>query len=91
MTSEEVRAAEGEYVLHTYDRPPFVLERGEGVYLYDKEGKRYLDMVSGISVNALGDRCCRYFMREAPDRGPSRNRPQSTGSSSRGHRGVSTQ
>jgi len=56
MTSEEVRAAEGEYVLHTYDRPPFVLERGEGVYLYDKEGKRYLDMVSGISVNALGHR-----------------------------------
>jgi predicted acetylornithine/succinylornithine family transaminase len=54
MNTEEVRAAEEQYVLHTYDRSPFVLEKGEGVYLYDKEGKRYLDMVSGISVNALG-------------------------------------
>lgn len=43
-----------QYVLHTYLRAPFTLERGEGMYLYDTEGKRYLDFVSGISVNALG-------------------------------------
>ncbi len=43
-----------QYVLHTYNRAPFTLVRGQGMYLYDAEGKRYLDFVSGISVNALG-------------------------------------
>ena len=43
-----------QYVLHTYNRAPFTLVRGEGMYLYDAAGKRYLDFVSGISVNALG-------------------------------------
>lgn len=42
------------YILQTYARPDFVLERGEGVYLYDTEGRRYLDFVAGIAVNALG-------------------------------------
>ncbi|HEY7235755.1 MAG TPA: acetylornithine transaminase [Gemmatimonadaceae bacterium] len=41
-------------VLHTYKRAPGEFVRGEGVYLYDAEGKRYLDFVSGIAVNALG-------------------------------------
>lgn len=41
-------------VLHTYKRPPAEIVRGEGVFLYDTEGKRYLDFVSGIAVNALG-------------------------------------
>jgi len=40
--------------LQTYKRPPFVLERGEGVWLYDTEGRQYLDGCSGIAVNALG-------------------------------------
>jgi acetylornithine/N-succinyldiaminopimelate aminotransferase len=39
---------------HTYKRIPLEIERGEGVYLYSKEGKRYLDMFSGLAVNALG-------------------------------------
>ena len=43
-----------QYVLHTYNRAPFTLVRGEGMYVYDAAGKRYLDFVSGISVNALG-------------------------------------
>ena len=43
-----------QYVLHTYNRAPFTLVRGEGMYVYDTAGKRYLDFVSGISVNALG-------------------------------------
>ncbi len=43
-----------QYVLHTYNRAPFTLVRGEGMYVYDETGKRYLDFVSGISVNALG-------------------------------------
>lgn len=41
-------------VLNTYKRAPGEFVRGEGVYLYDAEGKRYLDFVSGIAVNALG-------------------------------------
>lgn len=41
-------------ILHTYNRFPVVFERGEGVYLYDTEGKKYLDFAAGIAVNALG-------------------------------------
>lgn len=41
-------------VLYTYKRAPGEIVRGEGVYLYDAGGKRYLDFVSGIAVNALG-------------------------------------
>ena len=39
---------------HTYNRFPVVLDHGEGVYLYDVEGKKYLDFAAGIAVNALG-------------------------------------
>jgi len=46
---------EGENVfMHTYNRYPIVLDRGEGVYLYDINGKRYLDFAAGIAVFALG-------------------------------------
>lgn len=45
---------EKKYVLQTYSRPDFVLDRGEGVYLYDTEGRKYLDFVAGIAVNNLG-------------------------------------
>lgn len=41
-------------LLHTYNRYPVVFEKGEGVYLFDKEGKKYLDFFAGIAVNALG-------------------------------------
>lgn len=41
-------------LLHTYNRYQIVLDKGEGVYLYDIEGKRYLDFVAGIAVFALG-------------------------------------
>ncbi|MGH7670078.1 MAG: aspartate aminotransferase family protein [Gemmatimonadaceae bacterium] len=43
-----------EPILGTYKRPPMELVRGEGVYLFDRGGNRYLDFVSGIAVNALG-------------------------------------
>lgn len=43
-----------EAVLHTYNRYSLVLEKGEGVYLYDTDGKQYLDFAAGIAVNALG-------------------------------------
>lgn len=41
-------------LLHTYNRYQVVLDRGDGVSLYDIEGKRYLDFVAGIAVFALG-------------------------------------
>ncbi len=39
---------------HTYKRLPIEIERGEGMYLFDTQGNRYLDMFSGLAVNALG-------------------------------------
>ena len=50
---EYINAAEQELV-HTYNRFPVVLEHSEGVYLYDTDGKKYLDFAAGIAVNALG-------------------------------------
>ncbi len=47
---EEAEAA----LLHTYNRYQIVLDKGEGVYLYDLEGKKYLDFCAGIAVFALG-------------------------------------
>ncbi len=45
---------EREYLLQNYARYPLALSRGKGCYVYDLEGRRYLDLVSGIGVNALG-------------------------------------
>ena len=45
---------EQKYVVHAYNRPPFVLVDGEGVWLEDSDGNRYLDLVAGIAVSALG-------------------------------------
>jgi acetylornithine/N-succinyldiaminopimelate aminotransferase len=54
--AQEIIALEQQYVLQTYIRPEFVFERGEGVWLYDTDGRQYLDAGSGIAVNALGYR-----------------------------------
>src|ERR1700728_5295081 len=51
---EEVMALERSYLLQNYARYPLALHRGKGCYLYDLEGNRYLDLISGIGVNALG-------------------------------------
>ncbi len=53
MMQEYIEQAEKD-LLHTYNRYPVVFDRGEDVYLYDIEGKKYLDFVSGIAVFALG-------------------------------------
>jgi acetylornithine/N-succinyldiaminopimelate aminotransferase len=50
---EYIDAAEGS-LLHTYNRFSLVLDHGEGVYLYDTDGKKYLDFAAGIAVCALG-------------------------------------
>jgi acetylornithine/N-succinyldiaminopimelate aminotransferase len=52
--TEQVFELEKEYLLQTYSRYPVLLVRGKGSYLYDSSGKRYLDLLSGIGVNALG-------------------------------------
>ena len=55
MTSfEETSERERRFLIQTYDRYPVAIERGKGVFLYDLEGKRYLDFVAGLGVNALG-------------------------------------
>lgn len=52
--TDEIIHGEANYVVKTYNRPPFMLVHGEGVMLYDSEGNAYLDFVAGIAVNALG-------------------------------------
>src|ERR1700722_5403409 len=54
MKLEAIRAAEARLLLATYERNPLLFERGEGVFLIDEKGERYLDLLSGIGVNALG-------------------------------------
>lgn len=54
MNSKEYMEQTEQYVLHTYNRAPVVLEKGEGVTLTDVEGKKYLDFGAGIAVFALG-------------------------------------
>ena len=51
---EQIRAAEAKLLLPTYDRNPILFVGGEGVHLIDEQGARYLDLLSGIGVNALG-------------------------------------
>lgn len=52
-TNQWMEQAES-HILHTYNRYPVVLDHGEGMYLYDTEGKKYLDFAAGIAVQALG-------------------------------------
>ena len=54
MKLEEIRAAETHLLLSTYERSPVLFVGGEGVYIIDEAGDRYLDLLSGIGVNALG-------------------------------------
>jgi acetylornithine/N-succinyldiaminopimelate aminotransferase len=56
MRLGEIQAAEARLLLPTYERNPLLFERGESVYLIDENGDRYLDLLSGIGVNALGYR-----------------------------------
>jgi acetylornithine/N-succinyldiaminopimelate aminotransferase len=62
-----IRDAE-RYLMNTYKRPPVLFTRGQGCYLYDAKGKKYLDFLGGIAVNALGHahpRLVRVIQREA--------------------------
>lgn len=54
MPKEEAIACAENVLLHTYNRYPIIFDHGEGMYLYDSEGKKYLDFCAGIAVFALG-------------------------------------
>jgi acetylornithine/N-succinyldiaminopimelate aminotransferase len=53
-TTEKIIQREKQFLLQTYSRYPLVIERGKGVFLFDFDGKKYLDFVAGLGVNALG-------------------------------------
>jgi acetylornithine aminotransferase/acetylornithine/N-succinyldiaminopimelate aminotransferase len=54
MTFDDIKARESRHVLQTYRRQPVAFVRGRGTYLYDVNGREYLDFVSGIGVASLG-------------------------------------
>jgi acetylornithine/N-succinyldiaminopimelate aminotransferase len=51
---DQIAERERRFLLQTYNRYPVVLAKGKGVFLYDSDGRRYLDLVAGLGVNALG-------------------------------------
>ncbi len=53
-TSDVILARDADHLLPVYARYPVVMDRGEGVFLFDLENRRYLDMMAGLGVNALG-------------------------------------
>ncbi len=54
MNLEQIQQLESKLLLSTYERYPVLLRKGRGVHVYDHKGRRYLDLLSGIGVNALG-------------------------------------
>jgi predicted acetylornithine/succinylornithine family transaminase len=54
VTFDDIRAREARHVLQTYRRQPVAFVRGRGPFLYDVDGREYLDLVSGIGVTSLG-------------------------------------
>mgnify|MGYP006365516055 FL=1 len=54
MTKSETIELYTKYVIPNYTRNPIVFVRGEGVYVWDENGKRYLDLFSGWAVSSLG-------------------------------------
>jgi acetylornithine/N-succinyldiaminopimelate aminotransferase len=54
MDANGVKQAEIEHVMQTYGRFDLVIERGKGAYVFDKDGKKYLDFIGGIACNPVG-------------------------------------
>ena len=54
VQTETILTSDAQYILPTYKRADVVFTRGEGMYLYDSDGRQYLDFMSGIAVAALG-------------------------------------
>jgi len=53
-TNQSFIEKSSQYLMNTYARFPVVLEKGEGCWVWDVEGKKYLDLVAGVAVNVLG-------------------------------------
>ncbi len=56
MSAEEIKSLASRYMIETYKRFDFVCVKAEGMYLYDEQGKAYLDFYGGIAVNSTGNR-----------------------------------
>jgi len=54
VTTDDVKARYSESLMNTFGPPKLVLTRGDGAYVWDDEGKQYLDLLGGIAVNSLG-------------------------------------
>src|SRR5688572_29896314 len=54
MKTEDVQSTYGKYVFGNYGRAPIAMVRAEGSYVWDANGKRYLDLLPGLGVNGLG-------------------------------------
>ena len=54
MKFDEIAQLEKQFLIPTYDRLPILAVRGEGCYLYDDRGRKYLDFLGGLAVNDLG-------------------------------------
>lgn len=54
MDSKQIIELEKKHIMQTYDRFPFVVDKGLGCYLFDKEGKKYLDLVGGLATASIG-------------------------------------
>ena len=54
MNTDEVKSLDSKYLFQNYGRQNLCFERGEAEFLYDLDGKKYIDLVAGIAVNALG-------------------------------------
>ena len=73
MNNKEIMDYAEEAIIHTYNRFPVVLDHGDGVYLYDVEGKKYLDFAAGIAVCAFGYNVKEY--NDAPEGSDRQNDP----------------
>jgi len=68
VSPEQAMRLAGRYLMNTYRRPPVVFVRGRGCYVYDHRGRKYLDFLGGLAVNALGyshPRLTRVIRRES--------------------------
>ena len=54
MDTKKIIGMEKKYLMHTYSRPGFVIDYGKGCYVFDKNGKKYIDLVSGLATCPLG-------------------------------------
>ena len=54
MNREQIAELEKQVLIPTYDRLPILAVRGEGCYIFDETGKKYLDFLGGLAVNSLG-------------------------------------